>query len=512
MKTRNKREQEDQDLKHGPAIEITDNPEEAKMISSLVFSLGALREDDTPEEGALMLASMALTLANIAAAHQVGQVDGEQADLGVGFAIEGGFLAAAIEESVIAPAFRYQEQWERNLLHDVDPAETRKARMRYRTEGMTADFCDSLLLPSERARMAFLKVKQLKLAETMAQNEPKQPETAGQPPKKALPTIEEFMAPLLKAHELITFNRQETVQREVMDYRVFIAEASRSVGFEQRVMKAHRGRFMLHAKVDSCADLDRIGKILEEYSGHRSVRNGDATFTLRADPVLCVGPNVLNEALSRGQHRKPFLKRLLWLVESSVGCELPDPRGHKAPRTHAFSDFRIALNHAMERRINFTNDNTHELTALKWELVNWRRFLRERERHCPGITGAVKNLPFALCYGLGAMMSNSTLLCGDEVMALARWLVMRMVNRLAAASFEGSHSRVERLAQKLAKKLATDGPLTARELTRKCSKLKAADCQQALDWLEDRQIAAECDSKWGILGDVTKVHAFAAAD
>lgn len=72
------------------------------------------------------------------------------------------------------------------------------------------------------------------------------------------------------------------------------------------------------------------------------------------------------------------------------------------------------------------------------------------------------------------------------------------------------HSRVQRLSIKLATKLVTDGPLTVRDLTRKCSKLKTIDCRRALDWLADRQIATQKDNVWGIRGDIPSFHALMA--
>jgi len=147
-------------------------------------------------------------------------------------------------------------------------------------------------------------------------------------------------------------------------------------------------------------------------------------------------------------------------------------------------------------------------------MAGWRSFLRERERHLPGIAATVANLPLALCYGLEAMLGHkSGVVDGDEVMALARWLVLRMCNRIAVAAAAGSDTdtRTVRLAARLAEKLAADGPMKIRDLTRKCWRVSAGDCRTALEWLAERNVTAEQDGLWGIVGECRDVRALVAA-
>jgi hypothetical protein len=536
--------------KYEPVIELANDPEEALTVSRLVTYCGVGREDDTPEESATRLAAMALILSNIAAAHLVAVVDGEEADLGVGFAIEGGFLAADIEESVIAYAYRYQERWERTLMHTVDSDMPGHSRYNKLIKKNTPDFCDALLLPGPRLRRKYA-TKQMQVMQatvdkaeaakgkgdalatkpkgTGANITPQQPAVQPQAasPGQSADTQEgqnamcsaelDLLLSALSPNGLDIVNsivprRDTTNLREALGYRVFLADATTTTGLEKRVMQAHLGRFMIHSSIASYDALERTGKTLEEFKHHRNIVRGDATLTLRADPVLCVGSGVLNEAIMRGTHRNPGLNRLLWLVESAPGCDLPDTRKTGLKYTNALQNFSLALDLAMRRRIDFSATYTQALPALDGELTSWRKFLREHERNSPGITSAVGNLPFALFYGLGSMVSNSATLYGNDVVVFAKWLVMRMVNRLATATSQGQRSGIERLAARLANKLLSEGPMTVRDLTRKVSKLKSGECRQALEWLASRQIAAQKGNQWGILGDATTVMALVAAN
>jgi hypothetical protein len=501
--------------KEAPIIDLPSQPEEPEMVLQLLNRYRVCREDDTPEEGANRLSAMALMLSNLASAHLVASAEGIEADLGVGFAVEGGFLPYDMEQSVLAPASRLQDQLERNLLHDVDsdtPGHDSNGKPLKKT---SPDFYDALLLPAPRMRRTVMEMqKQFMTASHERAERRKTSEalaSASHRPSNPNEDVTSFV-PGGHMDELLYCNREQTVFREALGYRVILADATSTAGLDKRAMKAHLGRFVIHSHVASYDALERMGKTLDEFARHRNVRQGDATLTLRADPVLCVGPGVLDEAVMRGSHLTRGFNRLLWLVESAAGYDLPDGAEPIEQSGSRVLNFTSACQNEISRRINFTNTQVHELGALTGHMAGWRMFLREQERHHPGMAGAAGNLPFALCYGLEALKNHKGKVDGKEVIALAKWLVMRMSNRLASASNHGQHSRIERLAAKLANKLVTDGPMTVRDLTRKCSKLTAPDCRQALDWLEERQIATQKNNEWGIRGDAPAVKAFMAAN
>ena len=484
-------------------IEISTAPGDGEKVSRLLLRFAACREDDTLEEAATRLAARALTLSNIAAAHIVADADGTVTELGMGFAVEGGFLSSDIAESVIAPAFRHQELWERNLLHDASSATGKEISKVVPTSPESPRYYDALFLPSEHARRAFLRIQRQEQTDSNDRKKLSKVASgrqgAGNPGKEGQPEVD----PIIKgnADHFVMMNREHTIYRELLDYRVFIADGTTATCLEERVLRSHLGRFLLHARIDSYESMARIGMTIEGFSNHRNFTRGDTTLTLMADPVLCVGAGVLDEAILRGTHRAAGFSRLLWLVESTVDCELPDTGKSTGNPNSQERDYREALKNEIRRRINFTNTDTHALPALEGCLSGWRLFLKGMEKHCPGITDASRNLPVALCYGLEAMSEHTSRVNGEEVVAFAKWLVMRMANRLAAASYQGQHGKIERLAARLAEKLATYGPLNVRELTRKCSKVKSDDCRQALDMLAERGIVAQDGDRWWFLGD-----------
>lgn len=474
-----------------PSVIELQDPDNAGQVMRLIQRMEIRREDDTPEESAIRMSAMALMLSNIAAPHLVAKVGDCELDLGVGFAVEGGFLRSDIEATVIEPAFRIQQLWERNLVHegiagDDAPKEN------------TQQFYDRLLLPAHRVKALFMH-QQKKRILTDRMSIQAEEKAQGEGNKKTSNTTDDPKLGMIQGEcdFMILRTREQTRYREVLDYRVFIAEGNNASGLEKRAVQAHLGRFVMNLRIDTPECLARAGRILADYTRHRNIRRGEATLMLRADPVVTVGPNVLSQSMSPDRNHPPAITGLLWLVESAVGCDLPESKVRerfKAPT----SNFQTSCELEIGRRINFTDARTHELPEMEDHLGEWRQFLREREQKFPGIAAAIGNLPVALCYGLESLRLHQYPMDGGEVLALAKWLVIRMCNRFAVATTDERPTRVQQLASKLAGKLLEHGPLTVRELTRKCSRLKADDCQDALQWLADRRIAAVEGTHWGI--------------
>jgi hypothetical protein len=153
------------------------------------------------------------------------------------------------------------------------------------------------------------------------------------------------------------------------------------------------------------------------------------------------------------------------------------------------------------RRINLEDEAVHKLDALDGHIVKWKAFLREREMHLPGIAATAWNLPVALCYGLEALLGHHQKMDGAEVIAFAKWLVIRMCNRFATMAPGDRSEDVRRLAGKLAGKLLKHGPMTGRELSRCCHDLKSNKRQLALGWLSEQGVAACENDVWGVVCD-----------
>lgn len=495
------------------SIEIHSKPEDMVKVKELVSRFGVCREDDSPEEAANRLASMALALANIAAGHLRGRADGVECDLGLDFVVEGGFAAAEFSSTVIGPVSWIQDRWERNLLHDVVPDAPGRERMDHLAMEKTAqDGYDSVTLPASRARRLFLQSQQ----EHFNRNRGKagnpdgpdavsvdDPNSAGQKTRSGMlmPT-DLITAPLLKW-------RRPTLCREAMEHPVIFSGTATPAGLQSRAARAHLGHLLVHSQIDSADSLEKVRKTLVEFTDRRISGRPEGLPPVRTGLMLCAGADLLDEAVAAGPEQLRGVSSLLWLVESAPGGDLSGPvEGMTAGDA---PDFRQACEREIRRRINFTDEDVHDLDALKGRMAAWRSFLREREWHHPGIAATAGNLPLALCFGLQALRHPTCTVDGDEVLALAQWLILRMCNRINMAAANGRDYRTERLATKLAKKLVKYGPMNVRGLMRKSSKMSAGDCRKGLALLADREIAVEQDGVWGIRGDTPLVLELIAA-
>jgi hypothetical protein len=508
MNTENKKVADDPDEKWQPAIELPNSPDDSERVLRLVNRFGGRREDDSPEEAAIRLASMALVLANIAAGHLRGGVDGNDLELGVDFVVEGDFAAGDFVSSVIGPVSWVQDRWERNLLHDVAPDAVKRGRMNaLANEKNEQDILDGVLLTATKVRRHFADAqkKHLKLpnlghcatGDPLGSDAPSSEGTAGagQPTRKR-----EVLMPMDVISIPLTCWRRATLCREAIEYPVVFSGTVAPAGLQNRASRAHLGHLLMHSRIDSSSALENLRKALTMFAERGTLGLADGSPPVRGDLALCGGGGLLDEAVAASPDRLRSVSGLLWLVESSPGCELHATM-ERIPDSSAL-DFRLACEKEIRRRINFTDGDVHPLDALNGRMAGWRSFLRERERHLPGIAATVGNLPLALCYGLEAMLNRkSGAMDGDELVALAKWLVIRMSNRIAIATAAGRDTRTERLAARLAEKLATYGPMKVRDLTRKCSRLSADECRATLGLLADRKIAAEQNGLWGIRGD-----------
>jgi len=511
-----------------PVIEMPANPDDGEMVVRLLRRFGAQQAGDSQEEAATRLASMALILSNIAAAHRVVRVDNNEADMGVGFAVEGGLLAADFAMSVMEPALRLQERWERNLLHDVEAESTFfKGKRQPSKEELQQRSLDKCLLPLPRARTLF-KVARRQLLEAATPSRPGPPSnpSVGSSAPSAMPDAAplhsqdkspdedaEWAETVRQIPEgyigfmLIEFRRQ-TCYREMLDFPVCVTEVSGIRDLDARATRAHLGRVLAYARIDTAEKLEAAGTSLVESACRRTVLWKGGARTVRIDPVLCVGSGVIDQAIASGRVRPGMFKQTLWLVESTIGGELPElPESTEESNSKA-RNYPTAFENELRKRMHFKDEKTHDLPALDGKLAEWRNFLRERERHFPGIALAAGNLPHALCYGLESLGGNRMAVDGDEVIAFAKWLVLRMVNRLAEAS--GSHDSIdlESLAEEILRKFTQHGPMTVRDLVRKFSRLPTSKCQEALLLLEARNIAAKDQNVWGILADCSSAKVF----
>lgn len=471
------------------------------MISSVLNRFGACREDEAPQEAATRLASMALMLANIASGYLRMRADGIVCDPGVDFIIEGSMASAEFVESVIGPVSWVQDRLERNLLYDVVAETPRPKRESHiaelkRLENM--EDCIALPVPSMRKKMTLNRITHREALEELDKQKRLDANII-----KA--TYEDVMSQnRIKASMVLALSRQSTFLREVLEYPIFFTQTSSAAGFRHRTIRAHLGHQIVHAEIETAACIGKLRKQLAEWRKHESTGCSEGAPRVRANLALCSARRVLDEAVAADPQRQGIPYRLLWLVESAPGCDLSDDAGRISE--NPAPNFTKACEDQIIRRIAFSENHVCELKELDGMLGKWRTFLRRQDQHQPGIAATVGNLPQALCYGFIALCHGKIEIKGDEVIAFAKWLVVRMNNRIAVASVAGIDGKIERLASKVAEKLAANGPMKVRDLIRKCSRLNAEDCRAALDLLLERGMVSMQDGVWEMIGECTESH------
>lgn len=485
-------------IQESPAIEVHFEPQEEELISSLLNRLGACREDEAPQEAATRLASMALMLANIASGHLRIKADGIVCDPGVDFIIEGSMASAEFVESVIGPVSWVQDRLERNLLYDVVAETPRPKRESHiaelrRLENM--EDCIALPVPSMRKKMTINRITHREALQKLDEQERLDANIMKERYEDAMSQNR------IGAGKVLALSRQSTFLREVLEYPIFFTHTSSAAGFRHRPFRAHLGHQIVHAEIETAACIGKLRKQLAEWRKHESTWRSEGAPRVRSNLALCSARRVLDEAVAADPQRQGIPYRLLWLVESAPGCDLSDTAGRISE--NPAPDFTKACENMILKRIAFSETNVCELKELNGMLAKWRIFLRRQDQQHSGIAATVGNLPQALCYGFKALCHGKIEIKGDEVIAFARWLVVRMNNRIAVASAAGKNGKVERLASKVAEKLAANGPLKVRDLIRKCSRLTVEDCRAALDLLMERGMVSMQDGVWEMIGECT---------
>lgn len=503
------------DETHLPSIDVSMLPEDRAKILSLLGRFGIRREGDTTQDAATRLASMALVLSNIGSGHLRVVCDEMEYDPAVDFIVEGGMASADFLNSVVSPVSWIQGRCERNLLHDVQGQSRDPMLIKLKTR---QDQSDAALLPRAYLKTVFSNGQ----SDYLHQKHENKRQAKSEDPAGAQAQSQSLLDPkLMLMHHIVgvmlTEYRNHTLLREVLDYPLFFSRVSATSNLQRHAAQSHLGRQMIHAEIDSAAALAKMRKSIEEIGGRTALAGANGSPAVKLSLALSTGAGLMEEAAADEWRGRKLIPELLWLVESAPACELPDwaedlPDGTEElpddyedlPERHVL-DFQLCCRDEVRKRLSFEDEDMHRLKGLDGKMAEWREFLREQERHLPGIAKTAFNLPVALCYGLESLHDHQIPMDGDEVIAFARWLVLRMQNRVAVAVTGDKHDPIEQLARKLAGKLVIDGPMKVRQLVRKKSKLSTSDCRAALGWLAGRGIAGESNGVWGILGDAEKI-------
>jgi hypothetical protein len=264
----------------------------------------------------------------------------------------------------------------------------------------------------------------------------------------------------------------------------------------------HEGRPFIHVGVDGPKDFTRFGQqCLAVMDGRLAV--GEKLENICGNVVVTDSSQALGEVVRTGGMAAQWASRMLWLVDGGTGPEAPAPDGHKAPVAleHMEQRYNHAMTTAWAQRLNHQDIGP---VMLKCEFsapqARWAAFLKKREPECPGITGTARSLFATLLFGLQKIARAGQVQKGfkwhiGHIEALAKFLVLRMVNARAAMLHSAENARNLRLQATILRKLG-DGPLDVRGLCRKTHSLRSVPCQEVLHQLEDAGQVVRIDKEW----------------
>ncbi|MEY3895911.1 MAG: hypothetical protein RLZZ214_1431 [Verrucomicrobiota bacterium] len=266
--------------------------------------------------------------------------------------------------------------------------------------------------------------------------------------------------------------------------------------------RSHLGRPMMHVGVTSAADFARFEQICPTVMDGRIIKG--STMASICGTVMMTDPSsALGKAVKTDPPSTKWLSRLLWLVDGDAGLEPGKPVEDKAliPLDRLAVRYDAAMKAAWGERLNSL---TTAPAMIQFEFpqsqARWMGFLKTQESECPGISGTARSLFATLIFGLSRLINSTETAADfvwftDEVEALARFLVQRMVNARAAMLHSADDDLKQHLMEKILCKLM-DGPLEHRAIIRKCHKLPTTQCLELLNTLEGMGRVTRVDNRW----------------
>ena len=302
-------------------------------------------------------------------------------------------------------------------------------------------------------------------------------------------------------------DRYRNVHGLVSHPLVYITATASPSKFEAQLRGCHEGRPVLHAALNRIEDFAQRGaQCLSVIDGCWTSPTGPGT--VRGTVMVNDPGSLLGEVLAEGGHPASLMSRLLWLVDGHTGPMPPEIAVAKStvPLGAIQARYRKAMELAWDKRLQLGKVSPFrcEYEHMADYQVRWMDFLREIEHGFPGITGSARNFFPTLFLGLYMIihaMANRPQgfkWSLDQVLALAKFLVRRMVNARASALDTGDAARLKRLAGKILSKLA-DCPHTVRDLTRRSHRLPGELCYQVLIGLESDGMVRQQGGRWQLV-------------
>lgn len=449
----------------------TPNETEIQDAATLLHQFGALTlGEGNLNAGANTLAAMALAIANLAPRGScLTDDDGTSVSVGMNLLVRGGLSCAIIDDRVLAVLQKLQDNVYAHIRQRLERGKLSESRISesnlFRNKG-------------EKRRVSTTVLDRLEHTEEFVN------EAACEAEWRRLlrpPLDPEF--------------------GEITDAPVFFAGIGSEGGLDSAIGFANKGRLLVHATLTRKVDAGLLECVIRE------VVSGCPKRTLLAAGIkgelIATDPHgTLDDLLVDGKDRG-WLGRMLWLGDQADG---PKFETHKAgsamPGLWRIGDwFHLAIEGVVTTRLNIQNSSPLELElSINRGQARWNDFLAQLDPRFPGIAGSLRPLWASLVFGLYKIASAAPAeqriqFSTKHVEALARVLVLRMVNARAVILEDHHWKRLERLAASFRLKLA-EGPQTVRDLMRRSDKLDADTCREVLARLADSGLAVCRGREW----------------
>jgi hypothetical protein len=398
--------------------------------------------------------------------------------VGISFATIGGLTASMVSEKVLDPIARIQNNLCDHLAADRALATARLAAM----------------APGERMRI--------------------RPETPAGPTAMERLTDELVQASVSNQSDSSPFRkllqpvRSDDPANLAATPAVFLSAASAD-DLKNQLSQSHRH----HPYIRAVLRKDRVGERLEEMlvsiiHGTMQCAGASGPVHLRGHIAASCTAGKLAAMAEAGE--ESLLGTLLWLADDD-GVMVPDvvsAADTPAPYNPAIS-YAEALQNVWARRLDCRQPEPVEI-RYDWEADQreWIAHLLTLQPQFPGLARAARPLFSTLVYGLHRL---TILRNGEQIrwsvggaLALAKFLVMRMVGKRARIAQSVGDARIRTLAVKVMKKLEFC-PLDERGIVRKSNRLLIADCRQALELCDLAGVVRRTeDDKWELLSSVAQ--------
>lgn len=438
---------------------------ETQYLSQLLtcFNVTDLGEGDL-NAGANLLATMAVTLGNLAPSDgTVIYPDGTPVRLGTNLLISGSLSCGRIGDEVIPEIGRRQANLAKRLRSYCDWVEEQKSKpsIACPPTGWRADADNDLL-------------------------------------SQVLSVFDPLYGTTAQLWSQIMDDAPAEDVRDLAKRPKFLVSAARPRDLDEQLKRLRPGRPLIHLGINRPADFAELadpGAAL--VAGSYPIDDG--CEMVRGNVILTDPMRLLNQAAKAPDERTAWLGHFLWLTDGDAG---PDAHEDAADSQHGsaaeiIERYRRALSGVMTRRLD-SEKKKPLMIYLDTRVAShsWTKFLAEMEPRFPGISGAARNLPNSLVFGLGEMarIAKGLNFTMEGVEAFARFLVRRAVNARTAICHASDLARRRSQIERVFRKLENGRQLERKIYADLC--IPAADCRECLTWLQEAGIALRKDRQW----------------